>query len=187
MSRTRASSPMAVVSTLILLALASLGHAEDQPRKIESSFSPNGGVSSTIVAALDEAQRELDIAMYSVSTGSRAPIFQALKRATERGVKVSMIFNKARTGARNKQKSLALEGIGVDVRYVTKTMHEKFAIVDRALLLTGSANWSTSADLKHSENMQRIRAPKYVITAFRREFRLLKAKSRDFAPEDFQP
>lgn len=155
--------------------------------RVESHFSPNGGVAAAVVAEIEAAQRSLDVAMYSVSTGTTAPIMGALERATsQRGVVVRMILNKARTGARNKQKSLALEAIGVDVRYVGPTMHEKFAIVDSRVLLNGSANWSNSADRQHSENLQVIRSPRYLVRAFGREFRTLMDHSRDFDPADYQ-
>jgi phosphatidylserine/phosphatidylglycerophosphate/cardiolipin synthase-like enzyme len=180
-----------LVATAIMFSASWLATAQERRRaprrEIENYFSPNGGKADAVVRELDKAQKSIYIAMYSVSTGSTAPIFAAMRRAAERGVKVRMIFNHARRGARNKAKSLSLERIGVDVRYVTRTMHEKFAIVDSKLLLTGSANWSTSADTKHSENMQIIASPKYVVTAFKREFRLLMDKSKDFDPREFQP
>jgi phosphatidylserine/phosphatidylglycerophosphate/cardiolipin synthase-like enzyme len=173
---------------LFIVATSCLALAQNRNRRdIENYFSPGGGKADAVVRELDKATKSADIAMYSVSTGRRAPIFGAMKRAAERGVKVRMIFNHARRGSSNKAKSLALEGIGVDVRYVTKTMHEKFALIDGKVLLTGSANWSTSADTKHSENMQIIASPKYVVTAFKREYRLLQRLSKDFDPREFQP
>lgn len=178
------------LSGALILVGAGFSGAQETPRRsrreIENYFSPNGGKADAVVRELDKATKTADIAMYSVSTGSTAPIFQAMKRAVDRGVKVRMIFNHARRGAYNKSKSLAMEKIGVDVRYVSKTMHEKFAIIDRKVLLTGSANWSTSADTKHSENMQVIASPRYVVTAFKREYALLISKSKDFDPQEFQ-
>ena len=178
-----------LIIALLALSLLSSGSGEARAqgqRKTESYFSPNGGVADAIVRELGLARREVEIAMYSITTDPATPIMQALKAATERGVKVTMIFNKARTGSSNKAKSLALENIGVDVRYVTKTMHEKFAIIDGAVLLTGSANWSTSADVNYSENTQVIRSPKYVVKAFRGEFGTLMDNSRDFDPREFE-
>lgn len=193
-------SPFAASSLACLIAVGGLvlgshgASAQDlapppPPRRprVQSHFSPNGGVADAVVAEIDAARRSLNVAMYSVSTGSTAPIMGALERATtQRGVVVRMIFNKARTGARNKQKSLALEAIGVDVRYVGPTMHEKFAIVDNRVLLNGSANWSNSADRQHSENLQVIRSPRSLVRDFSREFRTLLDRSRDFDPADYQ-
>ena len=174
---------------LLIFASSDFTAAQETRRRskdIENYFSPNGGKADAVVRELDKAQKTVDIAMYSVSTGSTAPIFLAMKRAVERGVKVRMVFNHARRGSRNKAKSLAMEKIGVDVRYTSKTMHEKFAIIDGKILLTGSANWSTSADTKHSENMQLIVFPRYVVRAFRKEYDLLISKSKDFDPQEFQ-
>lgn len=168
------------------LGLPTVLRAQDRPRRTETVFSPNGGSASTTAAMIDTAERELDIAMYSMSTSSSSPIFAALERAAARGVKIRMILNKVYSGARNKQKGIALEKIGVDVLYVRKTMHEKFAVIDRRLLLNGSANWSTSADKSHSENMQVIPSPRSLVRAFRREYRTLLAESYDFTLEEFE-
>lgn len=170
---------------LLVLTAAPLS-AEIPKRKVMSYFSPNGGGAAATAEAIDSAQKTVDVAMYSITTNNSSQIFSALARATARGVKVRMIFNQARTGASNKKKSLQLEAIGVDVLYVTRTMHEKFAIIDGKLLTNGSANWSTSADDKHSENTQVIPSPKSLITAFRAEFDRLVSLSKDFDPTEYR-
>lgn len=163
--------------------------AEAQGRKIrktENYFSPQGGVADATVREINKAEKLIEVAMYSISVGEDAPIYVALREAAARGVKIVMVLNKARTGSSNKKKSLNLESIGVDVRYVTRTMHEKFAVIDRAVLVNGSANFSTSADQRYSENAQVIASPKYLVTAFRREFRHLVSVSKDFDPAEFE-
>jgi len=179
-------------AALTLLTLPSTVRAQDPARwrparrKVESFFSPKGGIATAAARDIGLAKKHIDIAMYSISTGTGRPIFDALKAAAARGVKIRMVLNKARTGSSNKRKSLALENIGVDVLYTTRTMHQKFAIIDGKLLDNGSANWSSSADEKYSENMQSIRSPKYLIRAFKKQFRHLLSVARDFDPEDFR-
>jgi phosphatidylserine/phosphatidylglycerophosphate/cardiolipin synthase-like enzyme len=181
----------ALLGLAALAAPAARGAPDEEPPWPESAsayFSPNGGGAAATAASLRSATRTVDIAMYSVSTGNGAPIFCALRDVGARGtVRLRMLFNKAKTGTTNKQKSLALEAIGVDVRYVTRTLHEKFAIIDGAVLLNGSANWSTSADTKYSENTQRLTGPPQLIRDFEGEFQRLHAISRDFDPEDYAP
>ncbi|MBI5366488.1 MAG: hypothetical protein HZA54_05595, partial [Planctomycetes bacterium] len=147
----------------------------------------NGGVAEAIVRELDRAARTADIAMYSISVGDASPIFSALKRTAARGVKLRLVLNQANTGARNKQKSLALERAGIDVRYVTRTMHQKFAVIDGRILLNGSANWTESAAGAHSENLQVITKPASLIAAFAGEFATLLARSKDFDPGVYHP
>jgi phosphatidylserine/phosphatidylglycerophosphate/cardiolipin synthase-like enzyme len=113
-------------------------------------------------------------------------IFDALAEAAARGVAIRMILNKARTGVRNKQKSLDLERIGVDILYTGKTMHEKFAVIDKKILINGSANWSNSADTRYSENTMIFRKHPQLRRAFQAEFELLLGKCKDFRPEDFE-
>jgi len=59
-----------------------------------------------------------------------------------------------------------LEACGVDVRYIacsltwmhqfSQLMHHKFLIADGAQFLTGSYNWSDTAERNNSENLQWI-------------------------------
>lgn len=184
---------------LVLLGLAALAcaclqsEAQDSTRRrrahrpIKTYFSPKGGGAPATIAEIDSARRTIDIAMYSMSVGDTAPIYSAIGRAGDRNVRMRMILHKANSGMRMKQKSLALEKMGVDVRYVSRTMHEKFCIVDGKVLCNGSANWSKSADQKYSENTQVIVFPRYVVRRFKGEFRHLLSVSRDFDPEVYAP
>ncbi|MBI3272173.1 MAG: DUF1669 domain-containing protein [Planctomycetes bacterium] len=178
-------APLLLAGVCGVLAWVSPARAQDA--RVENRFSPKGGVADAIVRQLDKATRTLDIGMYSISVGDQAPIFQALKRAVARGVKVRMVLDHANTGARNKQKALALERAGIDVRYVSRTMHEKFGIVDGSVLLNGSANWTESADQQHSENVQVLPGPAGLIAAFQAEFQTLLDRSKDFDPSEYHP
>lgn len=94
-----------------------------------------------------------------------------------------------------KSKSKRLEAAGIDVRYKTyslaffhpqsQLMHHKFMLVDDTDLITGSYNWSDTAEYKNYENILHYyrRNVKKVIAAFRGEFDKLWEMERDkFAP-----
>lgn len=144
----------------------------------EVYYSPKGGTAEAIAKVIDTADESIDVAMYSMSND--APIFTALEKAVDRGVKVRVILN----GANGKNRSISegLESIGVDVLYVKATQHNKFAIVDGKTLINSSGNWSRGAANKYSENYVIYKDHLGLVDAFQEEFDLLYSRSRDFQP-----
>jgi len=110
----------------------------------------------------------------------KAPIFAALERAVERGLRVRMILNKGHLSS-GKKKARDLHEIGVQVFSLPKTLHQKFALfdaaTDHAKLSNGSANWSVSADTKYSENTIVHHDNARLVYQFQQEFNLLIGQS----------
>lgn len=150
-----------------------------------------------IAKEIDLAQRSVDIAIYSYSD---AKIGDALARAAARGVKVRFVYNDAPADARvplasqPSTRSYKLEQAGVNVRYINKIMHHKFMIVDgprtdlaaakTAHLVTGSANWSSSAATRFDENTIVFKNQEALVLRFQREFDTMWSHSRDFIGKD---
>jgi phosphatidylserine/phosphatidylglycerophosphate/cardiolipin synthase-like enzyme len=136
---------------------------------------------------IDQAERSIDIAMYSYSHAD--PIRAAIARAIDRGVTVRWLADTALANA--DYKMAPLEDMGIDVRRVTKVMHHKMAIIDgprddahlaaaeTATLITGSGNWSNSAGTKYDENTLFISGHAELNLRMQREFDTLWAGSRD--------
>jgi phosphatidylserine/phosphatidylglycerophosphate/cardiolipin synthase-like enzyme len=175
----------------------SQGYLDAQLAKsLQVVFSPQAYADShlpRIAQLIDQAQQTIDIAMYSYGD---AGISQALERAVDRGVKVRFVFETAGTdksltgNALASSKSAALEKLGVNVRYVTRVMHHKFMIVDgpradlataaTATIVTGSANWSTSAGTKYDENTLFFKGYPELALRLQRDFNLMWEHSGDF-------
>ena len=174
------------------------GYLDEVPSHVANTiFSPQPYYQSHNVAVadiIDQAQTSLDIAMYSFSDEG---IYDALEAAVQRGVTVRFIFETAsedrkKTGsALDNSRSARLENMGIDVRWVNKIMHHKFAIVDGprtslaqakdALLITGSGNWSFGAATKYDENTLFLQGAEEATLRMQREFNHLWDHSRDFA------
>jgi phosphatidylserine/phosphatidylglycerophosphate/cardiolipin synthase-like enzyme len=141
-----------------------------------------------VVEAIDAAQTSLDVAMYSFRDSS---VLHALERATERGVSVRFLFHGASEDRKEPAgtRSAALEDLGIEVRWVNKIQHHKFAIVDgprveagqaaTATLLNGSGNWSNGAATRFDENMSVVQGDARLVLLFQREFNLLWENSRE--------
>ncbi|MCA9623136.1 MAG: hypothetical protein KC731_29155, partial [Myxococcales bacterium] len=142
----------------------------------------------------DEADETIDIALYSYSHSG--PIRDAIERALDRGVKIRFLADTDL--ANSASKGGALEEIGIDVRRVTKIMHHKFAIIDgprdddsldRAMsahVVSGSANWSSSAGSLYDENTLFMTGYPEIALRLQRDFDTLWAGSKDKVWQSFE-
>jgi len=109
----------------------------------------------------------IDVAMYSFTSD---PIAQALVNAKERGVKIRVLLDKQQAGSSSsKAEFLANNGILVSLDTHSGYMHNKIAIIDGAVVITGSFNWTESAEERNQENMVVISDP-WVVQVYKERF-----------------
>jgi phosphatidylserine/phosphatidylglycerophosphate/cardiolipin synthase-like enzyme len=165
--------------------------------KLDVMFSPlplANSHNARIAQLIRSAQHTVDVAIYSYSD---AGIAAALKDRVDHGVQVRFIFDTAAEDrkltdptARANSKSGRIEAAGIDVRWVSKTMHHKFVLIDgprdvrdrasTAKLVMGSANWSAGAATDFDENTLFIEGSAELMASFQHEFDVLWLGSRDF-------
>ena len=138
---------------------------------------------------LEQAEHTIDLAMYSFSDEG---MYDALEAAADRGVSIRVIFHTANADRSDAEgsRSARIEDMGVEVRWVNKTMHHKYALLDgprddlaalsTATLITGSGNWSYGAASKYDENTVFVEGDDRLILAFQQEFNLMWTHSRPF-------
>ncbi|HHW13516.1 MAG TPA: phospholipase D family protein, partial [Firmicutes bacterium] len=128
-----------LLTLTVLLAVSSVASAS-----LSVHFSP--GVRQHILPLIDQAVRSIDVAMYSFTDSDLA---WALIRAHERGVRVR-IYLDAEQAAGKYSKSRFFEGRGLPVKLYRGEgiMHHKFAVIDGKTVVTGSYNWTASAEEK---------------------------------------
>jgi phosphatidylserine/phosphatidylglycerophosphate/cardiolipin synthase-like enzyme len=124
-----------------------------------------GGVDADIVASLDAARFSIDVASLEFNLNS---ISRALMRAAERGVKVRVVVDSTYVQARALS-DLELAGIPVLGDRREGLMHDKFVVVDGALVWTGSMNLTTSDTYRNNNNLIRIDSAE-LAQAYEREF-----------------
>ena len=137
---------------LPLLCLSLPLKAADQSSPIISSyFSPNGGCTQAVVEALGSAKNTVLVQAYSFTS---APIAKALVDAHKRHVDVQVILDKSqRTERYSSATFLANEGIPTYIDAVHKIAHNKVMIIDGKTLITGSFNFTKSAEEGNAENL----------------------------------
>lgn len=145
------------------------------------AFSPQGGVEDLLVDALARAKKTIDMAIFSFYSQRVA---DALIAAKARGIVVRVATDAMQ--ARRSQPMLALSNAGVPLRLSAGrggagVMHHKYALVDGALLMSGSYNFSANAELYNFENDLFTTAPGEV-AAFGGEFAVIWAQAHVPAP-----
>jgi len=142
-----------------------------------------------VVEMIEAAERSIDIAMYSMSDGG---VIDSIIEAAERGVSIRLLFEAANGDRSDPEgsRSARFEAAGIEVRWINKIMHHKFALFDGpreaiidgdpGALITGSANWSYSAGTRYDENTIIVRDNAEAVARFQAEFNHLWAHSRDF-------
>jgi len=122
--------------------------------KTEVYFSLYDNPQKAIIANINQAQAFINIAMY---TFTDKEIALALINARERDVKVRVYLDRSQVGSPYSVSSLLVQQ-GLKLRISTNNyiMHNKFAIIDNRLLLTGSYNWTFSANHRNDENLLAI-------------------------------
>ena len=89
--------------------------------------------------------------MYSFTSRE---IAQALIEAKKRDVKVKITMDNAQIKDHySKSRYLAAKGFNIKFHMGPGLMHDKFAVIDDKEVLTGSFNWTTSAERKNAENL----------------------------------
>lgn len=106
-----------------------------------------------MVRFVNAAKQSLDVAMYLLSDRE---IQQSLQAAHDRGVHVRVMLEEHPygTGPGNDAIYQRLQGAGIAVNWSPATFqlsHDKYAVADNRVVLTGTANWTLSAFTSNRE------------------------------------
>ena len=136
---------------LLILALPLALHAQQGPDDIKVYFSPNGGCTKAVVDALNAATNNVLVQAYSFTS---SPIARALVDAKHRGVDVQVILDKSQRGEKYSAATfLANEGVPTYIDPVHKIAHNKIMVIDGQKVITGSFNFTKSAEEGNAENL----------------------------------
>jgi len=115
-----------------------------------------GGPDAPLIAAIDAARLSVDVAAYSFSLKE---LRNALIRAHERGVQVRMVMESDNM-QRDEPEALQAAGIPILGDRRNGLMHDKFVVIDRAEVWTGSMNFTTSGTYDDNNNLIHLRSTK---------------------------
>lgn len=149
-----------VFSCLLFFAISNESYAVTVSQiktapEIQVFFSPRGGCTEAIVKTLDLAKQNVLIQAYSFTS---APIAKAVVDAHKRGVQIRVILDKSqKTEKYSSADFLAHAGIKVLIDDKHKIAHNKIIVIDSNIIITGSFNFTKSAEESNAENLLIIR------------------------------
>ena len=148
-----------LVALTLILCVAPATRAAPRPAQVDVAF--DGQCERLLLREVGKAKQELLVAVYVIT---RPAIVTALIRAAESKVKVLLKYDAGQ--AENQGMAEALQRLrraGVQCAAITfgryGQMHNKFIVIDRARVLTGSYNFTTVASRDNYENLVLIESP----------------------------
>jgi len=144
---------MRKLALILFFVLMAGGVVAAQTCSVQSYFvSPDvdGVIETAIIQAIDGARKSIDIALFSFTDDQ---LGSAVVRAARRGVTVRVILGAGQdTVWGGEYGKLVSAGIPVVIATSTGLFHHKFAVADGNLVITGSYDWSDTADKENYEN-----------------------------------
>ena len=133
-------------------------------------FSPGTDCLNAITDSLRNAKRKARICVFTISDNR---IVDAIKEMQLNGVDIKIISdNDKRFDIGNDIEYIARLGIDVKLDTTHAHMHHKFAVIDDTITITGSYNWTRSAETKNYENIL-VTDSKDVAKIYTKEFNKL--------------
>lgn len=140
-------------------------------------FSPGDDCLNAILEALDNTRSSIKICVFTISDNR---ITKKLIQLHEKNKHMKIITDNEKLHDKGSDiKWLSESGIAVKVDKTRHHMHHKFALIDNKLLLTGSYNWTRSAEAYNHENLL-ITNNRNVCRQYQKEYDKLWDKMEDF-------
>jgi len=118
---------------------------------LEVYFLPDDGVSQRIVELIDQAQQSISFMVYSFTSDD---IGEALRQRAAEGIDVRGVIDASRGLEENGAEYNTFQQAGMNVRLDGNPdlMHHKVLIIDGEIVVTGSYNFTRSAEESNDEN-----------------------------------
>jgi phosphatidylserine/phosphatidylglycerophosphate/cardiolipin synthase-like enzyme len=136
---------------------------------IEVAFSPNNGVTSVVVNAINQAKKQILVEAYSFTS---KPIANAIVEAKRRGVDIWILLDKTQNKSGYSVAKFfynhGISKIKIDQKHAI--FHNKIMIIDNENLITGSFNFTKAAEEKNAENLLYFKNNKDLTNIYIKEF-----------------
>ena len=172
-----------VIKRVVIVLIISLAFifSLDALAKTEVYFSLYDDPESAIINNIAKAEEFISIAMY---TFTEVEIAQAILEARDRGIDIKIYLDRSQVKAKySRSRYFVQNGIEVRISSNNYIMHNKFAVIDNEIVITGSYNWTASAGERNDENLLVI-DDNYVVKKYQDQFNNLW--DNKYSPERYQ-
>jgi phosphatidylserine/phosphatidylglycerophosphate/cardiolipin synthase-like enzyme len=140
---------------------------------VEYCFSPGGNCANVVVNWIDRANSSIHILIYEFSLSQ---IIRAEQRNPNMDIRIAWDNSEIASGYSSQYQILKSAGINVRVDHRSGILHDKVAIIDGHIIVTGSFNWSNDANTINRENLVILDSQAWA-AAYEQQFQLTWAAS----------
>lgn len=140
-------------------------------------FSPGNEIKNEISKLLHDATLSVDLCIFTITDDELA---RQIIACHKRGVKVRIITDDEKTTAKGSEIfKFEKAGIPIKTDHSHYHMHNKFGIIDKRIVITGSFNWTYTATKHNQENL--LATSKFeIVKRYKNEFERLWKELFDF-------
>jgi phosphatidylserine/phosphatidylglycerophosphate/cardiolipin synthase-like enzyme len=143
---------------------------------VQVYFSPKGGCTEAVVEELRGAQKTVRVQAYSFTSKD---IAAALRDAKRRGVDVEVVLDKSNETAQYSSATFtANAGIPTYIDAEHAIAHNKIMVIDGETVITGSFNFTKSAESRNAENLLIVKNAPDIVKQYEQNYEEHKAHSR---------
>jgi phosphatidylserine/phosphatidylglycerophosphate/cardiolipin synthase-like enzyme len=184
--------PILSVIAVIVLATVILSGCGPSATQAATSQSPSSGTQveyfftraqqypeQALESEISTAKSTLDIAIYSLT---KKDIVDAIIAAKKRGVSVRIITDRIEAKSKAQETQLQLlKSVGIPIKENSHSglMHMKVSIIDKAVVTTGSYNYTQNASTENDEVLVVIHDPG-IATNWEGEFQQMWSNTKDY-------
>jgi phosphatidylserine/phosphatidylglycerophosphate/cardiolipin synthase-like enzyme len=162
---------MATATSLSTVTVQTQG----SPNLVEYCFSTGygskGNCASVVVKYIAQGKTSIHVLIYSLTLSD---VRDALIAAKQRGVDVKMVMDhtQATIDQGSQYGNLVNASVSVRLHKGAYQMHDKVAIIDGHIILTGSFNWTNDANSNNDENLAVLDSQTWA-TAYDQQFQAI--------------
>lgn len=140
---------------------------------LDVCFSAVENCADRLAAWIRRANKSIYVMVYSFT---KDELGEALVDAVEKGVDVEVVFEENQVSEYSELWRLKDAGAKVYLDGNRYLMHHKVAVIDGIIVVTGSYNWSRSAEERNDENLIILR-DEWLAQLYEREFERVKGEA----------
>ena len=169
---------------LVVIIFSNSAWAEAQgidDAKIAVYFAPGDGCTAAIAKAIDGATSSIRVLAYHLTSPR---ICKAIVDAQKRGLSVEVILDHTQNTKKYSSADFLLhEEVSVRIDNAHTIAHNKVIVIDDKIVVTGSFNFTSSAETKNAENLLIIESPK-LAAAYLENYAKLRKESTTYQEKD---